>query len=145
MRVYWFVLRPETAGALVAVWHEGRVLVVRTSYRRGTTLPAGGIRRGEEPRRAAARELDEEVGIRAAPEALRFVGEVSLRYESRTDHCHLFELRPDAEPRVRIDRREVVWAAWMRLDEALAADPAPPSRAYLERLKAEGGSARETS
>ena len=32
LRLLWFIRRPETAGALVAVWYEGRVLLVKNSY-----------------------------------------------------------------------------------------------------------------
>jgi ADP-ribose pyrophosphatase YjhB (NUDIX family) len=53
-----------SVGALVVVIRtDGRVLVVRNTYRRGWTLPGGFARRGERPERAASRELREEVGL----------------------------------------------------------------------------------
>lgn len=127
------MFRPRTLGVLVALWHDGRVLMVRNSYRPGTGLPAGGVRRGEDPRQAAVRELREEVGVRVPADVLRFVTDVEIRYESKLDLCRVFELTLETRPEIRIDRREVVWAGWMRPEEALDADPAPHARAYLER------------
>ena len=54
LRLLWFIRRPETSGALVAVWHHGRVLLVKNSYRPQLTLPGGYIRPREERRTAAA-------------------------------------------------------------------------------------------
>lgn len=62
------------AYALVALWHEGRLLLVHTRDRECWELPGGGIDAGESPREAAARELWEEAGQRIAPSALRFAG-----------------------------------------------------------------------
>src|SRR5690348_8774781 len=45
-RAWWFLRRPETRGSVVALWHDGRVLLVRTSYRRQYTLPGGFMKRG---------------------------------------------------------------------------------------------------
>ncbi len=69
-RVYWFAIRPTIRSVDVAVWSGGRVLLVRQSYRRGLGLPGGGLRCGERPECAAARELGEEVGINVAPAQL---------------------------------------------------------------------------
>ncbi|MFC9063865.1 NUDIX domain-containing protein [Streptomyces harbinensis] len=60
--------------ALVALRHEGRLLLVLERERGTWELPGGGIDPGETPRVAAARELREEAGQVIAPEALRFVG-----------------------------------------------------------------------
>lgn len=53
-----------TVGANVVVTDDqGRLLLVRHSYRAHWGLPGGLIERGEEPAVAAAREVREEVGI----------------------------------------------------------------------------------
>ena len=49
LRVWWFGARPATHGVYVAVWSGERVLLVRHSYRTGTSLPGGMRRRGEAP------------------------------------------------------------------------------------------------
>jgi 8-oxo-dGTP pyrophosphatase MutT (NUDIX family) len=128
----WFVFRPSRRGVFIAVWHDGRVLVIRNSYRSWLSLPAGGLQRGETPLDAALRELREEVGIAAAPEALRFVREIATTFEWKDDHCLFFEVVLDAPVEPRADRREVVWAGFMTPDEAMRARLAPPVRDYLE-------------
>src|SRR5437868_720913 len=32
MRIYWRAVHPQAHGALVAIWHDGRILLVRNSY-----------------------------------------------------------------------------------------------------------------
>jgi 8-oxo-dGTP diphosphatase len=133
--------RPRRRGGAIAVWHAGRVLIVRNSYRAGSGLPAGGQRRRETPRQAAVRELREEVGVRIAPEQMRFVGEVASRFEFKHDLCSVFELDFEAPPRVRVDRREVVWAGFAAPAEVLAAATTPVTRAYLSDGRAGPGAA----
>lgn len=65
MRLWWFLRRPPYDGALVALWHGGRILLIRHSYRDLLGLPGGGIGRREAPEAAARRELLEEVGCAA--------------------------------------------------------------------------------
>jgi len=48
LRLLWLIRRPETTGALVAVWHHGRVLLVKNSYRRQLTLPGGYVKPRED-------------------------------------------------------------------------------------------------
>jgi 8-oxo-dGTP pyrophosphatase MutT (NUDIX family) len=60
--------------ALLAVRHEGRLLMVYERDRECWELPGGGIEEGESPREAAVRELREETCQVADPAALRFVG-----------------------------------------------------------------------
>jgi 8-oxo-dGTP pyrophosphatase MutT (NUDIX family) len=130
----WFVFRPRRRGVFVAVWHDGRVLAIRNSYRDWLALPAGGVRRGETPEAAARRELAEEVGITAAPGSLRFVRDIPSRFEWKRDVCSFFEIHLDTPIEPHVDRREVVWAGFVTPEEALAAHLAPPVRAYLEGL-----------
>ncbi len=130
--VCWFVFRPRRRGVFIAVWHDGRVLAIRNSYRHWLALPAGGIQRGETPLDAALRELREEVGIAATPEDLRFVREIPSRFEWKRDRCSFFELLLDAPIEPRADGREVVWAGFVAPSDALRAELAPPVRVYLE-------------
>ena len=139
--VAWFVFRPRRRGVFIAVWYDGRVLAIRNSYRRWLSLPAGGIQRGEAPQDAALRELREEVGIVASPEALRFVRAFPTTFEWKRDVCSFFELSLDAPIAPRIDRREVVWAGFVTPADALRAELAPPVRAYLEARTRERGEA----
>jgi len=132
MLAVWFVLRPKRRGVFVAVWHRGRVLAIRNSYRSLLALPAGGMKRGEAPREAAVRELREEVGLSLAPDDLRFACEIDSDHEYTRDHCWFFEVDLAQAPTVVPDGREVIWAGFVDADEALRGRFLPPVRAYLE-------------
>lgn len=102
---------------------------------------AGGVMTfGEEPAASAARELAEELGIEGA--ALRPLG--PSWFEDATVRCfaHCFETTWDGP--VTWADAEVVWGAWMTLEELdrHLADPAwpfvPDTRQLLTRLAAEG-------
>ncbi len=133
LRLYWFVFRPRTHGAFVAVWARGRLLCIRNSYRRELGLPGGRVRRGEEEREAAARELREEVGVVVDPGTLQWVGRLEFRYEYKRDRCDLFEWRLDEEPSFAPDRREGIWAGFRSPDDLLGEPASPVLEACLRR------------
>ncbi|HVS79579.1 MAG TPA: NUDIX domain-containing protein [Candidatus Paceibacterota bacterium] len=62
-RAYWFIVRPETAGALIVLTNNGEMLLLTHTYRYGWGLPGGGLKRGETPEEAVRREVFEEIGI----------------------------------------------------------------------------------
>jgi len=131
MRLWWFLRRPDHRGAIVAVWHEGRVLMLRPSYRRTLDFPGGGLGAGEAPRAGACRELAEEIGLEIAPEALLLAREMTAFWDWRRDHVAIFELRLAARPRLCPDRREIVAAEFMVPAAVLAGEISPFVRAYL--------------
>jgi 8-oxo-dGTP diphosphatase len=131
---WWLVRRPVIQGAYVAVWHGERVLVIRNSYRRRMSFPAGGLARGESTLDAAVRELHEEVGIRAGAHELTYYGEIVHSSHYAEDHAHIFELCCAELPEVRVDAREVVWARFMMPAEALEGGVVAVVGRYLERV-----------
>lgn len=140
MRVYWGVRKPDTHGALVALWNRGEILLVRNSYVGYYSLPGGYVRRTETSREAALRELTEEVGITARPEALELVYDESSLWEGKRDHVEIFSLELDERPTVRIDHREVIDAQWFSPERALRLTLFPPLRKVIEqRAKANAG------
>ncbi|WP_329521730.1 NUDIX hydrolase [Spirillospora sp. NBC_01491] len=55
--------RPRTAAGVLFFDDEGRVLLVVPSYKDYRDIPGGYIERGETPKEAASREVEEELGI----------------------------------------------------------------------------------
>jgi 8-oxo-dGTP diphosphatase len=131
-RAWWFLRRPETRGSVVALWHDGRVLLVRTSYRRQYTLPGGFMKRGEDARDAAARELAEELQLSIPADRLSIAWRGSRIFEHRHDTLTICELEMAGPPAFRVDGREVVWAGWIRRADAVALPLLPHVREYLE-------------
>jgi len=116
--VYWYVFRPVEPSAHVALWRDGRILVVKPSYCRYLSMPAGRIERGETPRHAARRELGEEVGLDVKVSQLREVGMFVSRQQWKEDRGHVFELEGEVGGPIVIDRREII-AAWFEQPEQL--------------------------
>ena len=131
LRGYWYLARPQTRGALVALWHRGEILLVRSSYRADFTLPGGYVEPGEQPIDAAARELLEETGIDAGPPALRHAYHGVHLYEYRHDEIDIFEIEVDERPNIRVDGREVIWADFRTPTDARAMRIVPHLQDYL--------------
>jgi len=133
--VIWWMFH-GLGGAKIAVWANGRVLLVRHSYRPGWKLPGGGIKAGEEPLAGAHRELAEEVGLDIDRDQLRFV----LATRTVYGMAYLYEVQLEAEPVTRVDRREIVAASFRTPDAAAERNPAV--RDYLRhRCNISGGRA----
>ena len=137
-RLWWRLRCPQHEGALVAVRVGTSLLLVRASYRREWNLPGGGIRPGEAPEAAARRELAEEVGL-AAPELVP-LGVVSGLWDGRRDRVHLFELRLDRLPALRLDSREVIAARLVAPDALGGLALTGPVSACLDKMSADAGS-----
>ena len=129
--IWWYLTHPKTTGAICAVWSAGRVLLVRSPYRPYYSFPGGFINRRESGRQAVLRELREEVSISIAPEQLKFARKTVESRQHREEHTEIFEVEMAIEPRVRIDNREIVEAAFLTPAEALHLDLLPPAREYL--------------
>lgn len=137
LRAWWFVRRPHTHGAGVALWHEGKVLLIRTSYRDCYSLPGGFVGRGELSELAARRELQEELGIDLPAVPMRRAWHGTLRFESRDDTMDIWETTMDRPPAVQVAGREIVWAGWMDPATALGRRLLPHVAEYLT-LRREG-------
>lgn len=59
--------RPRAAAGVLFFDDDGRVLVVKPTYKESWDIPGGYINTGETPREAAAREVQEELGLNLEP------------------------------------------------------------------------------
>lgn len=132
LRAFWLVRRPYTRGALVAVWHQGDVLIVKNSYRNHYTLPGGYIRPDETPAEAGARELAEECGIYVQPEQIKEVYQRIHPFEFREDDVTIGEVEIAERPPIRIDHREVVDARFFSVAAARRLPLVPHLAEYLD-------------
>lgn len=133
-QVVWRFTGKSGQGATIAVWHQGRLLCVRESYRPGLGLPGGGLHPGEAPAAAARRELFEEVGLDLEPRAFRRHGLLAYDSDGRPVEDSLFEVHLDAAQPLRVDQREIVWAGFLAPEEILAREVQRGVRLYLERV-----------
>ena len=132
VKLWFYFTRPTISGVYVAVWHEGRLLVIRNSYKASYTIPCGRIKRGENTAHAAVRELNEEVGIQLDPEQLTFVGTYTGQFRYASDIGSFFEVVMSRMPQVTPDNREVVWAQFMTLDQIRKLPLNPTVKAWLK-------------
>jgi 8-oxo-dGTP pyrophosphatase MutT (NUDIX family) len=130
-RLWWRVRRPPHEGALVAVYVGPALLLLRSSYQVKWCLPGGGVQRGETPEAAARRELVEEIGF--APAELRLACVLRGNWDGRDDTVHVFELRLDALPALRLDNREIVAARLVSPEVLRGTALTGPVAAYVAR------------
>lgn len=128
-RGWWRIRRPKHNSVVVVAFDDGgRVLLVRHSYGPPVwSLPGGGIGRGEQAERAAAREIREELGCGLAE--LAVLNAIEERVAGSLDLRHTFIARLVGEPLP--DMREIV--------AVTLADPAnlpePCSRGARQRIE----------
>jgi ADP-ribose pyrophosphatase YjhB (NUDIX family) len=130
-RCWWFVRRPRTRGAAVAIWSGGRVLLVKTSYRKNYSLPGGFVNRHERPEDAAVRELHEEINMRVDASRLKRAYEGTVRVEHHDDTLTIWEVEIEPQPDVRANGRELVWVGWKSAEEAASLPLLRHVRDYL--------------
>jgi 8-oxo-dGTP diphosphatase len=131
-RVWWFIRRPSTSGAVVALWSGGRMLLLRTSYRPHYSFPGGFVKASEAPAQGAARELFEELQLEVRPSELRAAWRGTVQFENRRDTIHIFEYDLDRELTLEPNGREVVWIGWKTPADALDLLLLPHMREYLK-------------
>jgi 8-oxo-dGTP pyrophosphatase MutT (NUDIX family) len=114
LRTYWFALRPRIVGVKCVLTHGDEVLLVRHTYgNRSWDLPGGTVRRREIPRRAAEREMQEELGRRI--EDWIPLGELFVNTNHHDDNLHLFQARV-ADRDLNLNLTELAEAAWFPQD-----------------------------
>ena len=128
-RAVWRLRQDRHEGAIVAIYIDRKLLLLRSSYRTAWNFPGGTVRRGETPAAAAQREVGEEIGL--PPSALQPAVTVCGRWEGRRDRVHVFELRLDELPDLHLDNREILGAALVEPSELSGMKLTGPVAAYL--------------
>lgn len=132
-RLYLRVAGRRTQGAQVALWHDGKILLVRNSYRDTYTFPGGYQRHGEPTAVTAGRELREETGIRVTASELGFSFASTYTCGRLEGHDDIYEHHAERLPQLAIDHREVVEARFFAPASALQLALEVHVRDYLER------------
>lgn len=105
-RIWWRMSRAMTLGVRgLATDGDGRVLLVRHTYRAGWYLPGGGVESGEVAPDALAREMAEEGGVRSL-QVPRLLGFYANHASFKNDHVALYRI--DAwEPCAPLENGEI--------------------------------------
>lgn len=134
-RIVCTLLKLQVRGALLAVWCEGRILLIQKSYRRGWSIPGGLCKKRETWEQAAVRETFEEVGLRVNTEHLKFIAEFPGDLGPQ-DRVHLFDVEVSSPVQVVIDQREIIEAEFVVPQEALNRDIHQHIVTYLQAQEA---------
>jgi ADP-ribose pyrophosphatase YjhB (NUDIX family) len=118
VRQIWRIHRPRHRGALVAIWHDGGLCLVRPSYRPTWELPGGGAKAGEPAIDAARRELREELGLDLPEASFVMSFETEHDRDYRRDHVTVFDVVLTERPDIVTDNREIIDARFFTPDEA---------------------------
>lgn len=129
--VWFWIFRSHLNGVFVVIWHDGRFLSVRTSYKTEWSVPGGMLSKGEEWIDAAVREVMEEVGIELTTDDLVYCCDVQGGM-GRNDHAKIFECVLAEAPVVTIDNREIVEARFCSPSDARAMRMNPHILDYLK-------------
>jgi len=119
--VYFFgypvfrVLIRGTTRAYVAIYSDDDTILLTKNwlgYQNKWRLPGGGVHKGEDVRVAVQRELEEEVGVVVAADALVLLTPEPIRARFHYDY-YLFACRLDSKPVIAIDEREILDAEFI--------------------------------
>ncbi len=111
---------------------DGRVCLVRHSYRNGWFLPGGGVKTGESLVQAMTRELREETGIETTRSSHAVHGVFSSFAEHKSDHVVVFHVR-DWHQGTPPAQAEIAEVRFVDPDE-LPADTSPATQRRIKEL-----------
>jgi mutator protein MutT len=134
IKLYWFVFRPKTSGAICLIKNNNEeFLLIRQTYGSGKwTLPGGGIKNGESPEATVVREIMEEVNIEIKD--LQLLGSYETSFEYKHDTVFCFGATVKGEDQiVKTDGAEIASAGWFKIEDF----PEPRAMA-LEKTLNEG-------
>lgn len=124
------LVRPAGGGVKVALFYKNKLLLIQNTYRKGWTLPGGGIKKNETSRQAAIREVYEELGIRLT--SLEYQGSFINDFEKEKISVFSRKVR---KPGFRIDDIEVAKAEWVNIKKVPDHHLLPVAKKCVELLK----------
>ncbi len=135
---------PKTAGSanVMIENQEGQLLVVKSGYKSYWSLPGGWIDKGETPRQAAIREVQEEINYSISESDIDLSRVIHRRSSAVTTYQFVFSLNQSIAAGTSFDLQvaEIDEYAWVSRDDVLQPSD---GRSYNQSVKswAEGGSA----
>lgn len=115
--------RPRFNVVSCYVEHNGKILLLFRNSNKSEGnrwgVPAGKIHLGESEQEAMVREIKEETGLEILPEKLDYFNKVYVRYPDYDFVYHIFFLKLDSEPIIKINPREHKEHAWVMPQDAL--------------------------
>lgn len=102
----------------------GKALIVKAHYKDYWTFPGGMLDDGESPRRAAVREVHEEVGIELDESAVTFAWVASRTSQQLMTHQFVFRalLSEDDKLKVTLQRNEISESRLVSRDDVRSGD-----------------------
>jgi ADP-ribose pyrophosphatase YjhB (NUDIX family) len=113
---------------------QGKVLMVKNWLGANEwSLPGGGMRLGENPAAAAARELKEETGLNIEPAKLKSLGKKQTNVHGLKFfyHCFFAEAESGELPTKR--NLDVVESSWFKVEDLAKQNLAPDARDILHQ------------
>jgi len=130
---YWKVFKIETFGVRTLILKDNKILLVRHRYGNLWVMPGGQIDKNEDPKIAALRELQEEVGVNGLKIDYQ-LGYYKNTTGGKNDHVYCFVMTDfeinSISKRKFIDFLEIGEMAWFDLNQL----PETISRATKSRI-----------
>ncbi|WP_433385125.1 NUDIX hydrolase [Actinoplanes sp. CA-142083] len=123
-RILARIVAPKYLVGAVTILHdseaaegEGRLLLLRQPHRGGWGLPAGLLKKREQPVVGAARELFEETGVRVQPDDMTAGSPNAIVHVVGVVDTVFFASVPASTTPLVVDGAEVLEAAWFPVDD----------------------------
>jgi len=114
---YFFI--NKTFGAQVVVWHNNKLLLVKSSYRNNFSFPGGYLKKNEDSLLGALRELKEETGLQLQTHQLIFFQLFKETCQNTDVNNYVYEafLDSDFQKNINVDGQEIIEAGFFKIDD----------------------------